>query len=127
MTRFIADKAEAMQVDGLVDEPRFVTNADRVAHREELNQILRTRFQEHDSDFWVAHITKQGVPNSRVNRIEYVLNDPQTEARVMIASVDHARLGTLKFPACAVKLCCEIVIDPLHGQATAAGIGRAPG
>jgi crotonobetainyl-CoA:carnitine CoA-transferase CaiB-like acyl-CoA transferase len=96
--------AEAMEVDDLVDDPRFVTNAERVANREALNEILRARFQEEDSAFWVAHLTKQGVPNSRVNSIEDVLNDPQTEAREMIATVEHARLGTLKFPASAVKL-----------------------
>lgn len=37
--------AEAMEADGLVDGRRFVTNADRVANREALNEILRARFQ----------------------------------------------------------------------------------
>lgn len=96
--------AEAMDVEGLVDDPRFVTNADRVANRDALNAILYERFQEQPSAFWVDHLTRMGVPNSKINTIEDVLNDPQTQAREMIASVEHARLGTLKFPASPIKM-----------------------
>lgn len=96
--------AEAMDIDGLVDDPRFVTNADRVSNREILNGMLTSRFQEHTSAHWVEHLTAKGVPNSKINSIEDVLNDPQTEARGMIASVEHARLGTLRFPASPIKM-----------------------
>jgi len=96
--------AEAMEVNGLVDDPRFATNADRVANREALNDILFPRFQEQTSAHWVEHLTKMGVPNSKINSVEDVLNDPQTEARGMIASVEHARLGTLRFPASPIRM-----------------------
>lgn len=96
--------AEAMGVEGLVDNPRFVTNADRVANREELNGLLSDRFSEEPAAYWVEHLTAKGVPNSKINSIEDVLNDPQTIARDMIASVEHGRLGTLKMPASPIKM-----------------------
>jgi crotonobetainyl-CoA:carnitine CoA-transferase CaiB-like acyl-CoA transferase len=106
---------DAMGLTALAQDPRFSTNADRVANREVLNQLLEQRFQEQDSAFWVRQLTAEGIPNSKINTIEEALNDPQTEARDMIASIDHSRLGTLKFPSVAIKLSatpCTVRLPP---------------
>ncbi|GAB2881783.1 CaiB/BaiF CoA-transferase family protein [Streptomyces deserti] len=60
----------------LVDDPRFATGADRVAHREELNAIVAARFAELDSGAIVKLLDEAGVANAGVNGIEDFLAHP---------------------------------------------------
>jgi crotonobetainyl-CoA:carnitine CoA-transferase CaiB-like acyl-CoA transferase len=106
---------DAMGLNELAEVPRFATNADRVAHRDELNGILSERFSQKSSAYWVDQLTAEGVPNSKINTVEDVLNDPQTDARQMIASIEHPRLGALKFPSVPIKLSdtpCTVRLPP---------------
>ena len=95
---------DAMGLNSLAHDGRFATNSARVANREELNSLLTTRFMEQPTAYWVKVLTDGGVPNSPINSVEDVLKEPQTEARGLIASVEHPRLGTLKFPGIPIKL-----------------------
>jgi formyl-CoA transferase len=82
--------------DNLLADPRFATNADRVAHFEVTIEIVqdiiatRTRFE------WLALLQNIGVPCSPVNTIADVMNEPQTKARGIIVDYDHPQLGCHK-------------------------------
>jgi CoA:oxalate CoA-transferase len=52
----------------------------------------------------VAQLTAAGIPNSPLNTVEDVLNDPQTAARDIIVSVEHPVIGDLKMPGIPIKL-----------------------
>jgi len=94
----------ALGLDELADDTRFVTNADRVANRDELTKLLRARFTEEPTSTWVDRLTSAGIPHSPVNSVEDVLNDPQTAARDMIAEIDHPVAGRIKMPGISIKL-----------------------
>lgn len=102
--RLYRQMVAALGLAELGEDPRFVTNADRVHNREELTAILRARFSEQTTAAWVEVLTAAGIPHSPVNTVEDVLNDPQTLARDMIAEIDHPVAGRIKFPGIAVKL-----------------------
>lgn len=51
----------------LPPDPRFATNADRVAHREALTDLLTTRFATRAAAEWFAVLTPLGVPCGPVN------------------------------------------------------------
>ena len=59
--------ADRLGLSSLATDPRFATNADRVAHREllaaELEDVLRTR----PADDWFAELTEAGVPCGPIN------------------------------------------------------------
>ncbi|MBI1379247.1 MAG: CoA transferase [Frankiales bacterium] len=59
--------AEVLGVAPLADDPRYATNPERVAHRDEvraaLEEVLRTRGADH----WQARLTAAGVPCGPVN------------------------------------------------------------
>lgn len=95
--------ARAMDLPELCDDPRFVLNSDRVANRDELNEILEKRFGENPTEWWTKVFTAAGIPNSPLNSVEDVLNDPQTVARDMIASVNHPNIEELKMPGIPIK------------------------
>ncbi|GAB2728677.1 CaiB/BaiF CoA transferase family protein [Streptomyces bullii] len=65
----------------LVDDPRFATGDDRVAHREELNTIVAARFAELDSEEIGKLLDEAGIANAGVNEIEDFLNHPVLSAR----------------------------------------------
>lgn len=51
----------------LADDPRFVTNPARVAHRDELCALLIPALKEHGADHWYARLSAVGVPAGPIN------------------------------------------------------------
>ncbi len=88
----------------LADDPRFQTNLDRVDHRRELIPLLEDLFQTKTTDEWVDMLEGAGIPNSPVNTIANIVNDPQVAHREMIADVPHPTVAGLRAPACPMKL-----------------------
>ena len=95
---------QAIERPDLMEDPRFSTNDDRVAHRTEcvdaLSQIFRTRTVAE----WVEVISAAGVPCGPINRVSDVVNDPQVLARNMIADIPHPNVPDLKVPNSPLKL-----------------------
>jgi len=67
----------------MADDPRFVTNADRIANREALTAILRPLIATRPRDAWLADLEAVGVPSGPVNTIPDVFADPHVRARGM--------------------------------------------
>jgi formyl-CoA transferase len=88
----------------LVDDPRFATNADRMANRPalvaELEAVLTTR----DTGHWVAVLSGAGVPAGPLNDYAEVVADPHTLAREMVVEMDHPVEGTVRGLGIPVKL-----------------------
>lgn len=93
----------AMGRPDLADDPRFRTNADRVAHREELLAILSELFLQQPVSEWVARLNEAGVPVAPVNRIDQVFEDPQVRHLGQVQEVQHPAAGLLR-----------LVGSPLH-------------
>lgn len=53
----------------LADDERFATNADRVAHREEVRDALESRLTTGTADEWADRIRSAGIPVGVVNTI----------------------------------------------------------
>jgi crotonobetainyl-CoA:carnitine CoA-transferase CaiB-like acyl-CoA transferase len=51
----------------LADDPRFVTNDARVAHREGLRELLCSRLAGDGAEAWATRLLARGVPAGRVN------------------------------------------------------------
>lgn len=65
----------------LTDDPRFKTNASRVAHRDELAQALSAIFVQLPRDEVLARCVSAGVPAGGINTVAEVFEDPQVRAR----------------------------------------------
>jgi formyl-CoA transferase/CoA:oxalate CoA-transferase len=88
----------------LADDPRFASNAARVAHVQALTGILAAAFAARTRAEWIGALTSEGVPAGSVRDVGEVLLDPQTAARDMVLKVEHATLGTLEQLGLPVKL-----------------------
>lgn len=94
----------AMGRPDLADDPRFRTNADRVAHREELLTILSELFLQQPVSEWVARLNGAGVPVAPVNRIDQVFEDPQVRHLGQVQEVQHPAAGLLRLVGSPLQL-----------------------
>jgi formyl-CoA transferase/CoA:oxalate CoA-transferase len=96
--------AAVVNRDGLADDPRFATNADRVARYGELRQDLSGAFAPWRRAELIAALTAAGVPCGAVRSVTEALADPQLAARDMIVPLEHATAGPIRVLGSPLKL-----------------------
>jgi len=99
--RLWASVAEVVGRPELVDDPRFVTQVDRVRHQAELEALLAARFAGEKREHWLTELRGRGVPCGPVNTFGEILADPHVEATGLVAQVDVPVAGptpTVVFP-----------------------------
>jgi crotonobetainyl-CoA:carnitine CoA-transferase CaiB-like acyl-CoA transferase len=93
-----------MGLQGLMDEPRFATNAARVQNRVDLIAKLQEVFLTKSYEEWEALLLQHGIPVGAINTIDQVVEHPQVKARGMITESDHPVAGKVKIVGVPVKL-----------------------
>jgi crotonobetainyl-CoA:carnitine CoA-transferase CaiB-like acyl-CoA transferase len=88
----------------LAHDPRFVKNADRVQHHDELKAILDEMFAAHPRDYWLEKLDDAGIPCGSINTLDQVLTHPQVLAREMVVEVNHPVAGPTKLTGAPIKL-----------------------
>ena len=99
-------------VPDLVDDPRFETNADRVANRDALATLLAERLATDDTAAWHERLTAAGVPAAPVADVRDVAESPQTEALGILQRLDHSRIDGLRLPALPLSFDGERALHP---------------
>lgn len=94
--------AKALGLD--VDDPRFATNSDRVAHRDELVAEIEAVFAEQPAEHWLQLLTETGVPSGKVRTIDEVYAWDQLLSQGLLIDVEHATQGTLQLPGPSIRL-----------------------
>jgi crotonobetainyl-CoA:carnitine CoA-transferase CaiB-like acyl-CoA transferase len=87
----------------LVHDPRFKTNSDRMAHKQELAELIAARTKTRTSADWILNLEASGVPVGPINKIGDMLADPQVEAREMVVEVKHPKAGKVKALGLPIK------------------------
>ncbi|WP_233889564.1 CaiB/BaiF CoA transferase family protein [Paraburkholderia flagellata] len=86
------------------DDPRFATNAARVAHRATLVPLLRAVTVQRGTDAWVALLEAAGVPCGPINTVDRVFRDPQVVARGLKLELPHPVAGSVPLVANPIRL-----------------------
>lgn len=94
---------EAIGASHLADDPRFRTNADRVAHREGLIALLEPIFATRTTAAWVSGLEPAGVPAGPIYLLSDIFNDPQVRHRDMLQEIDHPKAGRIRQTGVPVK------------------------
>jgi succinate--hydroxymethylglutarate CoA-transferase len=71
-----ASLCEVLELPDLPADPRFASQADRVANQVELEGLLNARLADEDADEWVARLRERGIPAGPLNTFADILNDP---------------------------------------------------
>jgi len=99
--RLWAAVAEVVGLGELVDDPRFVTQSDRVAHQVGLAGLLQEKFAEEKREHWLTELRARGVPCGPVNTFGEVLADPHVEQTGLVGRIEMPLAGevpTVVFP-----------------------------
>ncbi|RWH72928.1 MAG: CoA transferase [Mesorhizobium sp.] len=88
----------------LIDDQRYASVDARMLHQAELEAIV-AEWSAGQTAFDIARqLDDAGIPNAKVATVADVAASPQIRARGMITEIEHASLGTLRFPASPIKM-----------------------
>lgn len=120
-SQFVA-LCKAIGLPALPADPRFMRNADRVAHRVEIIDILSAHFLTATMDEWVSRLQAVKVPVGAINNVAEALNEPQLQAREMLVKLPHALNPGFSMVGSPLKLSASPVeyrrAPPVLGQDT---------
>jgi crotonobetainyl-CoA:carnitine CoA-transferase CaiB-like acyl-CoA transferase len=94
----------ALQLPHLADDPRFATNADRVANRDLLIPILARQIGQRTTAEWLQAMAAHEVPAAPVNDLEQALAEATLAGEDAIVEVDLPSFGRLRMLANPVRV-----------------------
>ena len=86
-----------------LSDARFKTNAQRVKHRQELEQLIEDVTITKTTQEWIDILTGSGMPYSAINDVQTTLSLEHVKARNMVTEVEHASCGPMKLVSPPVK------------------------
>ncbi|XP_054241113.1 succinate--hydroxymethylglutarate CoA-transferase [Indicator indicator] len=103
-------------------DPRYKTNTLRVQNREELVDMLSTRFSEKATIEWLQLFEGSGVPYGPINNMQQVFANPQVLHNGLVMEMNHPTAGRIAVPGPGVRY-SEFAVShpkppPLVGQHT---------
>ena len=96
--------AKVAGIEHFAKDPRFASNAERVAHRQLVVDTLKPLFLQRTTAQWIADLEAANVPCGPINRVDQVFSDPQAIARGLTIVMQHATVGELHLPASPLRL-----------------------
>jgi crotonobetainyl-CoA:carnitine CoA-transferase CaiB-like acyl-CoA transferase len=95
---------KAFGCEALLADPRFTTNAERVANRDLVTASLTPVMQSRTTAEWVQALEAQKIGCGPINTLEDVFSDPHVQARGCVVEMAHASGETVQVIANPVRL-----------------------
>jgi formyl-CoA transferase len=93
-----------LEIEELVNDPRFCGLAEREEHSEELVKIMDERFRSRPASEWAKLAREAGIVLCPVNALLELCDDPQVLANEYVKEFPHPVVGSIKAPGYPVKL-----------------------
>jgi crotonobetainyl-CoA:carnitine CoA-transferase CaiB-like acyl-CoA transferase len=94
--RLFVTLCRVLDLPRLPEDPAYTHNADRVANRIMLHDVLEDRFKEKTAAEWEVLLGAESVPCSRIRSVADLVNDPQLDALEMLADMSHPDIPDLR-------------------------------
>jgi crotonobetainyl-CoA:carnitine CoA-transferase CaiB-like acyl-CoA transferase len=120
----------AIDLPELADAPAYATNADRVAHREDLIPILEGRMRARSNAEWLTVLADHEVPAAPVNDLAHALSEPTLVENEAIVRVPYEPIGEVAMLANPLRISgasAEYTSPPLLGQHSAEVLAEVAG
>jgi crotonobetainyl-CoA:carnitine CoA-transferase CaiB-like acyl-CoA transferase len=101
--KFWARLVERLDLPALTGDARFRTFARRLAHRDELSEMLEAAFRRRTTEEWLSRL-RGHVPVAPVYSVAEALADEQVAAREMVVDVEHPVFGAVGQIGCPIKV-----------------------
>ena len=83
-------------LEHLADDPRYLTNEERMKNRESLQVEIEAVLKNHPRMYWTPRMIEKGIPAGPINKMDDVFRDAQVDALKLVETVEHPVLGLLK-------------------------------
>jgi crotonobetainyl-CoA:carnitine CoA-transferase CaiB-like acyl-CoA transferase len=93
--------ADAVGLDP--EDPRFLTNRERVAHRDVLIEAIEGLFTTQEAEHWLDLLLGAGVPAGKVRSMDDVYAWEQVRSQGLVLDVDHPAYGALQLPGSPLR------------------------
>ena len=90
--------------EDLIDDPRYATPADRVAHEPEVDEIIATWTRHHTKYEAMEKVGGVGVPAGAVLDSMELQNDESFVTRGIMQTMQHPQHGDFKMPTWPVRV-----------------------
>jgi crotonobetainyl-CoA:carnitine CoA-transferase CaiB-like acyl-CoA transferase len=94
--RLFISLCRVLDLPDLPQDPAYAHNADRVANRVALHELLEHRFNEKAAAEWEVLLGSETIPCSRVRSVADFVDDPQLEALEMLVDMPHPDIPDLR-------------------------------
>ena len=94
----------ALDREDLIRDPRFDTEANRVANRKALVPLLNEILGARPADEWLARLDKAGVPAGRIKSVAEVCESAHLRARGMVVALPHPKAGSITVMGVPLRL-----------------------
>lgn len=105
----------------LANNPRYVTNIERLKNRQALHEVLEEVTQTKTVSHWIERLSQRTVPCAAINDMRQVFEDPQIRHRDIHLDLPHGsgyRVPTLRSPLRMSALPIEHRAPPMLGEHT---------
>jgi formyl-CoA transferase len=80
------------------DSPLYVGNESRVAHRDELQEVIEQRLGGRSVAEWIKVFADHGIPAGEVKTLDRVYGSEQVREQGLVVEVSHSTLGEISLP-----------------------------
>jgi crotonobetainyl-CoA:carnitine CoA-transferase CaiB-like acyl-CoA transferase len=95
---------KVINMENIMDDPKFATNAKRVENRKELITILSRVIETKTGTEWLKLLEDAGIPAGPIYTLDKIFSDPQVLHRKMKVEIEHPKAGKIKVTGIPVKL-----------------------
>jgi crotonobetainyl-CoA:carnitine CoA-transferase CaiB-like acyl-CoA transferase len=94
--RLFVSLCRVLDLPDLPGDPAYAHNADRVANRTTLHELLEDRFKGRTAAEWEVVLGAETIPCSRVRAVADLVCDPQLDALKMLVDMPHPDIPELR-------------------------------
>jgi crotonobetainyl-CoA:carnitine CoA-transferase CaiB-like acyl-CoA transferase len=94
--KFWAGLADAIEMPGLLQDPRFSTRAVRIENQEELIKVLGSVFISRTREEWCRRLEANDVPHAPMYDASEALEDPQAKHLELLVETEHPVMGRFR-------------------------------
>jgi len=111
-----------LELENLIDDPRFIGMPQRVKYKDRLSEILESRLRQKSTAHWIEILNDNSIASGPIYGIDEVFQDEHVLQRQMLMEVEHPLAEKIKligFPIKMTRTPCRVKHPPpFFGQHT---------
>lgn len=118
--RLFKSLCKVLNVEQLIEDGRFATNAERVNNHGTLENIFNKIFETKNKEHWINVLEDAGIPCGPINDVVDLFQSPHVKARNMLIETEHYLAGKVITSGSPIKTSNGDVVSmepaPILGQ-----------